>query len=285
MITESFLKDLEKFVLITKKRITSKYSGSRKSVLGGRGLTIKEYRPYTIGDDIRLIDWKVYAKTDDLFIKVYEEDKDLSVNVILDSTLSMSFGKSITKFDYSAMISSGFLFLALKENERFRYSFIHDDIELYSLKRGKKHFANFVSIVNKKKPFGKLNLYNALEKQKSFLKQKSMIVLLSDFLFSLEEIEKSLYLLKGNEVKIIRVLDEEELNPSFLGEYILKNKELDEEKKIFSDNNVILEYKKNLKVHGDNIRKICNNLNFEYYSFSTKKPIFDSLYELFSKKH
>ncbi len=285
MITENFLKDLEKFVLITKKRITSKYSGGRKSILGGRGLTIKEYRPYTIGDDIRLIDWKVYAKTDDLFIKVYEEDKDLSVNVILDSTLSMSYGKGITKFDYESMIAAGFLYLALKENERFRFSFIHDDIELYSLKRGKKHFADYVSIVNKKKPKGKLNLYNALEKQKNFLKQKSMIILLSDFLFPIEEIEKSLHLLKGNEVKIIRILDEEEINPNFIGDYKLKNEELEKEKKVFLDKNTILEYKKNLEEHNNNIRKICDNLKFEYYSFSTKKPIFDTLYELFSRKH
>ncbi len=285
MITENFLKDLEKFVLITKKRITSKYSGGRKSILGGRGLTIKEYRPYTIGDDFRLIDWKVYAKTDDLFIKVYEEDKDLSVNVILDSTLSMSYGKGITKFDYESMIAAAFLYLALKENERFRFSFIHDDIELYGLKRGKKHFADYVSIVNKKKPKGKLNLYTALEKQKNFLKQKSMIILLSDFLFPIEEIEKSLYLLKGNEVKIIRILDEEEINPNFIGDYKLKNEELEKEKKVFLDKNTILEYKKNLEEHDNNIRKICNNLRFEYYSFSTKKPIFDALYELFSRKH
>ena len=284
MITESFLKDLEKFVLITKKRITSKYSGSRKSILGGRGLTIKEYRPYTIGDDIRLIDWKVYAKTDDLFIKVYEEDKDLSINVILDSTLSMSYGKSITKFDYSSMISAAFLFLALKENERFRYSFIHDDIEVYNLKRGKKHFAEFVSIVNHKKPKGKLDLYSSIEKQKKFLKQKSMIILISDFLFPLEEIEKSLFLLKNHEVILVRVLDEEEYNPSFLGDYKLKNKELEIEKKVFLDENILKEYKKKLLEHENNIRKVCNNLKFEFYSFTTKKPIFDTLYEMFNKK-
>ncbi len=285
MITESFLKDLEKFVLITKKRITSKYSGGRKSLMSGRGLVLKEHRPYTIGDDIRQIDWKVYARTDDLFIRVYEEDKDLTVNLILDSTLSMSYGKSITKYDYAGMISAGILYLALKENERFRYSFIHDSIEMYSLKRGKKHFSQFVSIINKKKPKGRLNLYDSLKQQKNFLKQKSLIVLISDFLFPIEEIEKSLTLLKGNEVKIIRVLDDEEINPSFYGEYELKNKELEKSKKIFLDKNTLNEYKKNLLEHESAIIKICNNLKFEYYSFNTKKPIFDSLYELLQRKH
>jgi uncharacterized protein (DUF58 family) len=89
MISTEFLKDLEKFSLIVRKKITSKYQGQRSSQEAGRGLTIKEHRQYTVGDDVRAIDWKVFARTDDLFVKVFEEDRDLSVHLILDGTKSM----------------------------------------------------------------------------------------------------------------------------------------------------------------------------------------------------
>src|SRR3989338_6692961 len=122
MINTDFLNQLDRFHLVIKKRVTSNYIGPRRSVALGRGLTFKEHREYAPGDDIRLIDWKVFARTDDLHIKTFEEERNLTVHVIMDSSASMGFGKPVSKFDYAAMLGVGFAYLAMRDNEKFQIS-------------------------------------------------------------------------------------------------------------------------------------------------------------------
>src|SRR3989339_535514 len=104
MIDTSFLEQLTRFNLVINKRVTSNLTGPRRSVAAGRGLTFKDYRIYAPGDDIRLIDWKVYARTDHLYIKSYEEERNMTVHVVADCSASMNFGKPVTKWDYASMI-------------------------------------------------------------------------------------------------------------------------------------------------------------------------------------
>ena len=121
MIETGFLRELDRFSLIIRKRVTSKYTGPRKSVAMGRGMIFKDHRLYAPGDDFRSIDWRVYARTDNLYIKNYEEERNLVVHIILDCSNSMNFGKNITKFEYASMIGIGFAYLAMKENEKFQF--------------------------------------------------------------------------------------------------------------------------------------------------------------------
>ena len=122
MINTDFLNQLDRFHLVVKKRVTSNFVGPRKSVAAGRGLTFKDHRMYAPGDDIRLIDWKVFARTDDLYIKTFEEERNLTAHIIMDASASMGFGKPVSKFDYAAMLGVGLAYLAMRENERFQFS-------------------------------------------------------------------------------------------------------------------------------------------------------------------
>src|SRR3989344_3480830 len=120
MISPDFLPALKRFNLIIRKRVTSSFIGSRRSNSGGRGVSLRDHRAYSEGDDFRLIDWKVYARTDHMYIKRFEEERNLTVHVMMDRSESMNYGDSISKFDYAAMIGVGFSYLALRENEKFR---------------------------------------------------------------------------------------------------------------------------------------------------------------------
>ena len=93
MIDTSFLEQLTRFNLVINKRVTSNLTGPRRSVAAGRGLTFKDYRIYAPGDDFRSIDWKVFARTDDMFIKTFEEELSLVVHIIVDLSKSMDFGR------------------------------------------------------------------------------------------------------------------------------------------------------------------------------------------------
>src|SRR3989344_3497360 len=128
VIDTSFLGQLDKFSLVVNKRVTSNYIGPRKSMALGRGLIFKEHRIYAPGDDIRSIDWRVYARTDDLYVKTYEEERNLTVHIIVDGSASMGFGKPASKFDYASMIGVGFAYLALRDNEKFQFSTFADQL-------------------------------------------------------------------------------------------------------------------------------------------------------------
>ena len=91
MIDSSFLNSLKKLDLIINKRVTSKYRGERKSISKGGGTIFKDHRIYAPGDNYKAIDWKVYARTDDLFVKLMEEERNLDVHILIDTSASMHY--------------------------------------------------------------------------------------------------------------------------------------------------------------------------------------------------
>jgi len=162
MINTDFLDQLNRFHLAVKKRVTSNYTGPRKSIATGRGLTFKEHRIYSPGDDIRLIDWKVFARTDDLYIKTFEEERNLTAHIIMDSSASMGFGKPISKFDYAAMIGVGFAYLAMRDNEKFQFSTFAEGLDTFQPRRGMSQLASMVFHLNNTRTKGYSKLLNAM---------------------------------------------------------------------------------------------------------------------------
>ena len=280
MISEEFLRDLEAFSLIVRKRITSEYSGSRSSLHPGRGLTVKEYRPYTLGDDIRAIDWKVFARSDELFIKIFEEDRDLTVHVIVDATSSMNYGSSLSKYSYASMIGAGFLFLAMRANERFRYSFMRSDIEVHPLKRGRNHFAAFVNEANELTPDGGSDLASAIDAYVPLLRSKSLVVIVSDFLHEIGSIEHAISQLRRHDVHLVRVLDPDERELPLEGDYRLSDLESGERLRTFISPASRQQYLDRLEAHTASISDLAASLGFRFFDVTTNEPIFDAFYRL-----
>jgi len=200
MINSQFLDQLHRFNLVINKRVTSNLMGPRRSVAAGRGSTFKDYRIYAPGDDIRLIDWRVYARTDNLYIKVKEEERNLTVHILIDKSASMDFGKPISKFDYASMIGLGFGYLALKDNEKFQFSTFAEDLEIFQPKRGMSHLAAMLQHLNSIKPKGKSQLLDAIRQYKKVIGTKAMVIIVSDFLLSIDELREAFYLLGNHEI-------------------------------------------------------------------------------------
>src|SRR3989338_9856695 len=184
MIDTSFLKLLDRFQLILRKKITSNYAGAKESPAYGKGLVFKDYKEYVSGDDFRLIDWKVYARTEKLNIKRFEEERNMTVRIVLDASASMNYGSKIKKFDYAGMIAIGFLYMALKNNERFELTTFSDQLTPFRQKKGTKQLMDIIQYLNKLKISGKSNFKYSLEQYKKFINSKSLIIIISDFFFN-----------------------------------------------------------------------------------------------------
>ncbi len=279
MINPTFLDELDRFALVIKKRVTTTLSGKRKSPLLGRGTMIKDRRIYVAGDDFRLIDWKIYARTDKLHVKLYEEDKSLTTHILVDSSASMNFGK-IKKMEYASMIGVGYAYLALRDNEKFQFSTFSENVEQFRAKKSLGHLASMIDYLNTLKIDGKTQFLDCIKRYKVQITNRSLIILVSDFLFEPTELRDAILFLGDHEIRVIQVLDPVEKNLSLAGDFDFIDLETSEHMRTYVSPKLRTEYEQRLANHNAQIEKVCSDLNVHFYSFATDTSIFEAFYEM-----
>lgn len=279
MITTEYLSGLKKFNLAISKKVTSKYIGIRPSLFAGRGATLRDHRIYSPGDDFRLIDWKIYARTDDLYVKRFEEERNLVVHVVVDNSASMNYGKP-KKFDYGAMLGVGFAYLAIRENEKFQFASFSEKIEIFHPKKGLNHLALMVDHLNSLKTKGKSRFIESLGSYKKTIGSRAMVVVISDFLFDPKEIEEGLSVFAGNDLRVIMVLDKSEKKLDLQGDVKLTDAETNQMIRTYINPRTKTEYQHRLDAHIGKIKEICGKLKANFHVVTTDTPIFDTFYEV-----
>jgi len=285
MITTDFLDNLDRFRLIISKKVTSNYTGKRQSIYTGSGSTIKDYRIYSPGDDFRLIDWKIYARTDHLYIRRYEEERNLTLHALVDSSASMNYGSPIKKFEYGAMLGVGFAHLALRENEKFQFATFSDDMKVFQPRRGVGQLLSMVDYLNSVKPSGKSTFKSMMLKYKKYLTSRAFIVVVSDFLFDIDEIRDGLLAIATghHDIKVIQVLDATEKELPVEGDVKLKDAESDDTLRTYVGPKLVTEYESRLERHIARIGNICTGIKADFYVATTATPIFDIFFDALRK--
>jgi len=234
MIEIEFLKQLRKLDLLVKKKVISSYAGARRSLRQGRGMEPVDHREYFLGDDLKFVDWKVYARTEKLFIKRFEEEKNLTTHLLVDCSNSMNYQSKIaqrTKFDYASMLAIGFAYLVTKENEKFGLTTFNQKLEnVMQPKRGRRQFFTAIDLLNEQKLKGRTDLDKAAELYAKMIKTKSLVVLVSDFLEPMPTIQSGLYRLakKAKSMIVIHIADPGEMRLDWQGDLKLYDLETDQ---------------------------------------------------------
>jgi uncharacterized protein (DUF58 family) len=280
MIDTKFLGQLARFNIIIKKRVTSSFTGAQKSFVLGTGTELRDKRKYESGDDIRLIDWNVYARTDKLHIKRFEEEKNLTTHIIVDYSKSMDFGKKYTKFHYGSMLGIGFAYIAMRNNDRFEFSTFSNDLNPVKAKRGMKHLAHIVDYLNKLKTKGSSDFSDMMKIYLKNIKSKSMVVIVSDFLFDINEIQDGITRFKNHEIKVIQVLDKEEKDLDIEGDFKLVDSETNNVMKTYVSKRERQEYLEELNEHSAKIQNIVESVGGKFYTTTTHENIFNVFYNI-----
>ncbi|MHB8338886.1 MAG: DUF58 domain-containing protein [Ignavibacteriaceae bacterium] len=187
MFTKEILKQVRQIEIRTKGLVNQVFSGEYHSVFKGRGMEFSEVREYQFGDDIRNIDWNVTARFGHPFIKVFEEERELTVILMVDLSGSLNFGSADkTKQEVAAELSAILAFSALKNNDKVGLILFTDKIEKFvPPRKGNKHVLRIIREVLSFEPEGKsTNLKGALEYMNNAIKKRSIVFLLSDFMDS-----------------------------------------------------------------------------------------------------
>jgi uncharacterized protein (DUF58 family) len=278
MIDISFLKELDRFNIVLKKRVLSRYQGERQSHAEGQGLVFADYKDYVPGDDFRTIDWKVYARTNKFYVKQFEEERNMLVHIIIDASASMDYGRKITKFDYASMIGLGYAYMALKNNEKFNFSTFAESLNYLRARKGLNQLLSILHILERLKIKGKTELRKAFDEYKKYIRSKSFMVIISDFLYDIEEIKSVLTRFTKHEVIVVQVLDPEERRLALYGDVLLEDSEIHSKLRTFISNRLMRDYKNKIEHHIHAIKDVCEHLGHDFISITTDRPIFDTFY-------
>jgi len=187
MLPEEIIRKVKGIELRTKRLVNDVFSGEYHSVFKGTGIEFAEVREYGIGNDVRLIDWNVTARTGHPYIKTFEEERELTVMLVVDVSGSGLFGsRGSSKEELAAEVSAVLAFSAIKNNDRVGLVMFSDRIELYiPPKKGTKHVLRVIREILYFKPQGsKTNMTVAVEHVNRIVKRKSIVFVISDFMDS-----------------------------------------------------------------------------------------------------
>jgi len=275
-----FFKELERFSLFVKKRVSTAYSGGRKSLRFGHGISPVGYRQYRKGDDFKLVDWKVYGRTEKLFIKEHEEERSLVVHILLDSSASMSYDG---KFAYASRLAAGFAYLATMENEKYTISRFCNRFYPGDPKRGRRNLFTSIVELDDTVPRGGTSLKLVADQFESQIKTTSLVVVLSDLLEKTDEVLSSIFRLSGHELIVIQILAADELEMGFGGDVKFVDLETGLPLVTRVTEGERAEYLRRMTEHNDRIRAACNQVGANYFLFRTDRPIFEAFSEMLTR--
>lgn len=210
METKDLLKKVRKIEIKTRRLSDHIFSGEYHTSFKGRGMTFSEVRQYQYGDDVRAIDWNVTARYNEPYVKVFEEERELTMMLMVDISGSESFGtKNQLKSEIVTEIAATLAFSATQNNDKIGLILFSDQIELYiPPKKGKSHVLRIIRELIEFEPKSKLtNIGQALQFLSATQKKKAIVFMISDFITD-DDYEKTLKIAsKKHDITGIRVFD------------------------------------------------------------------------------
>ncbi|WP_298756123.1 DUF58 domain-containing protein [uncultured Psychroserpens sp.] len=212
MDTKELLKKVRKIEIKTRRLSDHIFGGEYHSTFKGRGMTFSEVRQYQFGDDVRNIDWNVTARYNEPFVKVFEEERELTMMLMVDISGSELFGTDVQfKNEIVTEIAATLAFSATQNNDKIGLILFSDDIELYiPPKKGRSHVLRIIRELIEFKPKSKLtNIAEAFKFLSNVMKKKAIVFVLSDFIA--DDYKQNLKIAAGrHDITGIRVYDKRE---------------------------------------------------------------------------
>jgi uncharacterized protein (DUF58 family) len=228
METSELLKKVRKIEIKTKGLSSQIFSGEYHSAFKGRGMAFSEVREYIPGDDVRTIDWNVTARFNTPFVKVFEEERELSVVLLVDVSASKAFGTlKQYKADLVTELCAVIAFSASQNNDKIGVIFFSDRIEKFiPPKKGRSHILRIIRELIEFKPVHKgTNLEVALKFMTNVIKKRSVVFLISDFLAKLNYRDALKIANKKHDLVALRIIDKAETELPDVGFLKLKDNE------------------------------------------------------------
>lgn len=252
-------------------------TGQHQSPYHGFAVEFAAHREYVPGDDLRHIDWKVWSKTDRLYIKEYEEETNLKCNIIVDCSKSMRYGEKSgwSKFDYSATAAAALAFFLQQQQDSVGLVTFSNKIDKnIKASGGPNHLKLLLHELESTQPDNTTEVSKVFLELGGLFRQRGLIVLFSDLLISPDLVKEALsrFRFRGHEVVVFHVLHEHELTFPFDDNTMFKGLETDVQ--LFTEPRSLRKaYLETLEKYLAEVRKVCAGLGVDHVLMDTSQPL------------
>ncbi|MES3517837.1 MAG: DUF58 domain-containing protein [Natronomonas sp.] len=275
-IDPDFLQELDRFDAALDNRATALERGEQQTKELGEGLVFSDHRRYAPGDDTRLIDWNVYSRTDELYIRQFEAERNLTVHVLLDGSESMGFADR-AKFERAAKIGLGYCHLFLREHNTFRFATFAETYD--RLDSGASTAGELLAVIdrlNETETVGGTDVTAAISAYAETIDSRSLVVIGSDLLVDPDAFAAALESLAGHEVVVVQTVTPEEVSPPVDGETIFEGLETTARLRTYFSPRRKRRYQERLEDHCEQIELVTEKQGGTYVRVETDETFFDS---------
>jgi uncharacterized protein (DUF58 family) len=277
LFDEDFLRKLEVLNVIARKILSGHLRAQRQSTRRGSGVEFSDYRPYSEGDDFRRVDWNIYRRLGEFVLKLYREEEQLTLAVLLDVSRSMAYGES-EKLTYGKRVGAAIAYIGLCNLDRVHVVPFTDSLNggLLGL-RGKGKIFDIFTYLSGLEPEGRTDLASVLKAYTQKVRKRCLAVVISDFL-DLDGFAVGLKALRyfRNEVYAIHLLDPKEEDPPLRGDLRLTDMETGAGRDLTITDGLRERYRRALAAHIERVRQFCMRNEIGYTLGRTSIP-FDDL--------
>ena len=277
LLTSEFMARLDQLDVMSRKMLAGKMKGERRSKRRGQSVEFADYRNYVVGDDLRFIDWNIYARLDRLFLKLFLEEEDLALYILVDVSKSCDYGDP-PKALYMKRVAAALGYVGLVNYNRVAVVAVADGVvaETGGM-RGRTRVARLIDFVSNLKPEGRGNLAEACKRFALSHRQKGVCVVLSDF-WDKGGYQNGLRYVAGGRYDLfaIQILSPQEIDPPLQGDLKLRDMEDADMAEVSITQPLMKQYKANLNAYCLAVKDYLTRRGGTYLFTSTAVP-FDTL--------
>ena len=268
-----FLRRLEQLTLFSRRAMAGQLQGERRSPKRGQSVEFADFRPYVDGDDIRRIDWNVYARLEKFFLKLFIEEEDLTVHLLIDNSRSMDWGAP-NKLWYARRLAGALGYVTLSGLDRVTATALaRQDAEgVFPARRGKRQSLQLFEFLRYMEPGGELSLAARLAHYAAAVHQPGPLVLLTDLYDPDWRAALGSLLARRFEINLIHILSPQEIDPPVEGDVELKDSETRQTLEVTADYLLLERYRDNLAAWKDEIRSYCQARQINYVPVISTVP-------------
>lgn len=274
LLDPKFLKQINRLQIRSENVFRGKFKGERRSLNRGASVEFADYRTYELGDDLRYIDWNVYARLDRLFLKLFNAEEDLPVFILIDNSESMDFGRP-TKLECAKRIAAALSYISLISFDRVSVYTFSDQLKpIVSLMYGKAQFPKVSQAIEGIVSGGETHLTTCLQRFATETKGAGVGIIISDF-WDMEGYEAGVkQLLSRNlDLTLIHLLSAEETHPRLSGELQLADAETGQSTEITVNEGALVGYTERLNAFCESLKRYCLNRGVTYIRMNHQTPI------------
>ncbi len=282
LFSDEFLKKLEYLYLVSKKLFAGRVRAERRTRKTGAGIEFADHRDYALGDDVRYIDWNIYGRLDKLLLRLFEEEEDLSIYLLLDSSRSMQIGEP-PKLDYAMKVVAALCYVGLANLDRVSIVPFSDAVhERLPPARGKGRIFKVFDFLRGVEPGGLTRLGPCLTQFVHQTKRRGMVVVVSDF-YDPVGFEEGLNILRYHKFDpfVIQIFDRKEADPPLHGDLTLLDCETGEPKEVTISASILEEYRREHERYCKELEGFCIARAVPIFRTSTEVPFDDLILRIF----